>query len=105
MSDDDTSDGDYFKALREYTKRQKRYRLKANTAELLRLKIPFVSKCDGVHLVIAERWDFWPSTGKWFDRVKSKRGHDFQTLLSSITAAYPEIKSCLISIKSPSQAH
>lgn len=85
-ADEEMSDGDFYKALRDVTKNEKRARLKASTDELVRLGIDFVSKNDGVHLIISNRWDFWPSTGKWFDRVRMKRGHNLETLLTSINA-------------------
>lgn len=83
---------DFYRAMKEDGRRAKYDHLVANTAELERRKIPFASKNDGLHLIIADRWDFWPSTGKWFDKVRMKRGHDIESLLSSITAVLPGYK-------------
>lgn len=91
-ADPEIEDKELYKFLRDHARCEKRDRLKANTAELERRKIPFAAKNDGVHLIIADRWDFWPSTGKWFDRTRMKRGHDLQPLLSSITAVLPGYK-------------
>lgn len=91
-SDPEIEDDNFFKALRDHTRNEKRERLKANTAELERRKIPFTAKNGGVHIIIADRWDFWPSTGKWFDRTRMKRGHGLQSLLASITAVLPGYK-------------
>lgn len=30
--------------------------------------LPFTSHNDGVHLIVDERYDFWPGTGKWVRR-------------------------------------
>lgn len=83
---------DFYRAMKEDGRREKYDRLKTNTAELGRRKIPFASKNNGLHLIIADRWDFWPSTGKWFDKVRMKRGHDIESLLASITTVLPGYK-------------
>lgn len=40
-----------------------------STEHLLRENIPFVSKHDGRHLIVAGAWDFIPSTGKYTERT------------------------------------
>jgi hypothetical protein len=60
--------GDMFRERREWSK-QKRAQNRQNSVELLTEKnIPFKSSNGNVHIVVAERYDFWPGTGLWSDR-------------------------------------
>lgn len=54
---------------RRVAQQAKRAENKAKSTDILQREgVPFVSKNDGVHLIVAGRWDFWPSTGKWQER-------------------------------------
>jgi len=35
---------------------------------LLEAGIPFQERNNGAHLIVADRFDFWPGTGKWIER-------------------------------------
>lgn len=60
--------GEMFRERREHSK-MKRAQNRQNSVELLTEKnIPFTSNNGNVHLVVAERYDFWPGTGLWSDR-------------------------------------
>lgn len=57
-----------FRERREQSK-LKRAQNRQNSVELLTEKnIPFTTNNGNVHLVVAERYDFWPGTGLWLDR-------------------------------------
>lgn len=43
--------------------------------------IPFESKNFGVHLIVMNRWDFWPSTGLFIDRKNQRRNRGVRNLL------------------------
>lgn len=38
----------------------------------------------GSHVVIQERWDFWPTTGRWKDRTTHQQGNGVQALLQAV---------------------
>lgn len=60
--------GDIFRERRA-AQQAKRAANKAKSTDILtREGIPFVAKNDGVHLIVAGRWDFYPSTGKFVAR-------------------------------------
>lgn len=40
----------------------------AATAKLTELGIEFASRNGGLHLIVQDRWDYFPSTGKYIDR-------------------------------------
>ncbi len=57
--------GEIFNALREKGKAKRARNRDMAQAELRRRGIPFTVHNDGAHLVVAERYDFWPGTGLW----------------------------------------
>ena len=64
--------GDDFRALRQYQKDKRAKNTKASTEILAENRIEFESKNFGAHLIITGakgKIDFWPSTGKWRDRI------------------------------------
>lgn len=76
--------GDLWRDVREESQ-QRRGRNRAHGEHLLRHRgVPFVSHSNGVHLVVAERFDYWPGTGLWIERSTGKRGRGIRNLLSEV---------------------
>lgn len=76
--------GEYYKERREANKKH-RYAHHAAALVLLNdANIHYESKNDGLHLVIAARWDLWPSTGKWRDRKTNTYNHGVKKLIAII---------------------
>lgn len=70
-----------YAGLREVSK-QKRRDNRESSAELLkRFGVSFELKNKGAHLIVADRWDFWPGTGLFIDRKNQKRGRGVFRLL------------------------
>jgi hypothetical protein len=55
-------------------RKMRRENMARSTAELQARGIPFTSHNNGVHLVVAGAWDFWPSTGPWISRQVGPSG-------------------------------
>lgn len=72
---------------REVKKRgqEKRANNRDRSTEILVLAgIPFVSKNNGAHLIVAERFDFWPGTGLWMERGKAQKHRGIRSLVARI---------------------
>jgi len=41
---------------------------------------------DGTHVRVLNRFDFWPSSGKWYDSETGRRGHHISSLIAYATA-------------------
>ena len=67
--------GDIFKSYKGVGQQKRKSNIINSTDLLKQNKIKFISKNNGIHLIINE-FDFWPSTGKYFNRKtkKYKRG-------------------------------
>ena len=46
--------------------------------------IQFVSKNGGAHLIVAERYDFWPGTGLWMARGDKSKSRGVKRLIQRI---------------------
>lgn len=74
--------GDLYRDLKE-DRRRKKLSNAANSLALLKLKqVPYrILNALNWHLLIDERIDFWPSTGKWRERQTGKQGRGVQNLI------------------------
>lgn len=54
----------------------------AGTSLLKEFAIPFESKNGGAHLIVDNRFDYWPSTGKFLDRKNGRYDIGVRNLLS-----------------------
>lgn len=73
-----------YSALRNY-RSIKRYQNKTSSTEILiKHEIPFVSKNNGVHLIVSNRYDYWPSTGLYINRKTGKRKRGVFNLIKEI---------------------
>lgn len=80
----DVEEKKYYRSLREQSK-EIRDKNRKNAALLLNAEnIAFQSKNHGAHLIIANRWDLWPGTGKWRDRKVNKYSHGLTSLIKLI---------------------
>jgi len=61
-------DSNYFKVLTDLGRERREHNKTCSTVLLAEKKIPFVLKNNGVHLIVADRFDFWPSTGLFMER-------------------------------------
>jgi hypothetical protein len=76
-----TDGGDYWRDMRGYWQAKRRSNLVQSTAILECAGVPFKSKNNGVHLIVKDRWDYWPSTGLFIDRQTKKKGRGIKNLL------------------------
>lgn len=74
---------DDLRALKEVNKEQRAAALETNKAKIKALGVT-VQELSPHHLRIAGRFDFWPSTEKWWDRKLNKRGSGIDKLLQLI---------------------
>lgn len=72
--DDDPDMGEQWRAYKSERQQKRRDNMASSTAELQARGIPFTSHNNGVHLVVAGAWDFWPSTGLWMSRQPGPNG-------------------------------
>ena len=80
-----TSDiAETFAAVRARS-RERRALNRAKSASLLRKAgVQIVERNGGAHLILEGRWDAWPGTGLWQDRVTKTRGRGVLELLRHI---------------------
>lgn len=81
MSDETT---EVYRALREWKKTEKQASLKSGREALEAAGVAFQVKNAGYHYVVSHEGrtvDYWPSTGRWRERVTGEPGN-FQTLNS-----------------------
>lgn len=84
MTDDELSDTEVWREHKKLS-REKRAANRDRSTEILVLAgIKFMSKNDGAHLIVAERFDFWPGTGLWMERGKSAKQHGIRSLIKRI---------------------
>jgi len=79
--------GESFEGWKEESQERKRRNLEQSTKILEDRGILFESKNGGVHIIIKaerEKFDFWPSTGKFTSRVTKKSGRGVFKLLKII---------------------
>jgi hypothetical protein len=73
--------GDDFRAWKEHRQERRRENLRNSTAILEREGIPFTSHNNGVHLIVLNKWNFYPSTGLFIDRETGEQGRGVFNLL------------------------
>lgn len=80
--------GEIFNALREKRKAERNARADKAPEMIARLRdaghdVRQLS-ADGPHLRVAERFDFWPSTGRWVGLKSRARGSGIKSLLRAL---------------------
>jgi len=76
--------GEDFKAWHEHKKAKKHRNQLSSTELLIEFGIKFESFNSGNHLYVAERFDFWPSTGKWIERKTQRHGRGYRKLINAL---------------------
>jgi hypothetical protein len=76
---------DLYKALRAHRRERSRTLCEDNIATLRKEEIAY-QVCNPAipHLLVAGRFDFWPSTGKWNLRGRVLKGYGVDTLIEEI---------------------
>lgn len=74
--DDWDNMGDLFRAHHARQQEKRAKNREDSTAMLTERGIFFTAHNDGAHLIVADRWDFWPGTGKF----KERRGRPGKSL-------------------------
>lgn len=73
-----------FRAMNAESKRRRRVNTENSTQLLQSHNIPFDSRNDGSHLIVAG-YDFWPSTGLFISRdTEKRRGRGVKNLIKLI---------------------
>ena len=85
--------GDFWRDANGYYQAKRRSNLDSSTGIMERSGVPFVSKNNGVHLIVADRWDYWPSTGLFIDRRTKKKGRGVNNLLRHARAALKNMEN------------
>jgi hypothetical protein len=78
--------GEFWNDVRAYRQAKRAANLDSSTDILGRSGIPYVSKNNGVHLIVANKWDYWPSTGLFIERGTGRKGRGVRNLMRSYYA-------------------
>lgn len=84
MSDNEVSDTEMWREHKRQRQDKRASNRDRSTEILVLANIKFVSKNNGAHLVVAERFDFWPGTGLWMERGKAKKYRGIRSLIERI---------------------
>ena len=80
--------GETWKAFKDIKKKESSEKKKSNLDYALNTlkekRIPFRKNNGGIHLVIDCRFDYWPTTGKFINRVTKKKGRGLINLLKEV---------------------
>jgi hypothetical protein len=80
----DAETKEYYGSLREQNQEKHERNRRYATILLDAENVKFVPKNHGAHIIIANRWDLWPGTGKWRDRKVNKYSHGLGNLIKLI---------------------
>jgi hypothetical protein len=82
--------GDFFKDTEGYFKERNVERKSNNLRKALSLLkqhgVSFESKNSGIHLIVAETYDYWPTTEKFIERNTKKKGRGIFNLLKRLSS-------------------
>ena len=73
--------GDIFGAMKQHGQRKRRSNLENSTDILMENQIHFESKNNGIHLIVQNEFDFYPSTGLFKNRKTNKKGRGIFSLI------------------------
>lgn len=76
-------------AERQMSQDKRRRNREFSTNLLAQRGVPFVVKNEGAHLIVADRFDFWPGTGLFTDRVSGRSDRGVRKLLRQLQAGLP----------------
>jgi len=75
--------GELFSSLKEERRIKKLSNLEQSTNTLKERNISFISKNNGIHLIVGN-FDFYPSTGKFINRITKKDGRGIFNLIKKL---------------------
>lgn len=78
-----------YAAIKADSRQRKERNRAGGHARLTELGIPFTEKNGGVHLIVAARWDYWPSTGLWICRTTKRSERGIRSLIKEIQRVIP----------------
>jgi hypothetical protein len=73
--------GEYWKDVNDYYQAKRCSNTIHSTEILKRAGVQFESYNNGAHLIVSGKFDFWPSTGLFIDRITRKRNRGIHNLL------------------------
>lgn len=83
--DDDTTEGDIWRDIRQARKEKKQSNTEQSLALLQRKNIPYRTLDATVrHYRVSEVWDFWPSTGKFRHMRTGESGRGVLQLIKKL---------------------
>jgi hypothetical protein len=74
---------EYYTSLRVQSSEKRANNRAYATTRLDTVGIKYEIKNKGAHIIIADRWDFWPGTGKWRDRKHNKYSRGIESLIKA----------------------
>ena len=74
--------GEVFNAMREHSKQKRANNRQSSKAMLDAHNIRYVTKNIDAHLIVEDRIDFWPGTGKWIVRGEKKHRRGVKKLIA-----------------------
>jgi hypothetical protein len=89
--------GDYFRDVDAAMRADKELRLEETMEILSHSGLPFENHDCGRHLIFRygkHVIDFWPTTGRWFDRKTNRRGRWIERLLTYMLAPSASRSTC-----------
>lgn len=81
--------GEIFTAMRQASQEKRAKNRERSQALLVKAGIQFTTHNNGAHLVVAERYDFWPGTGYWRARGENTARRGVHKLIARILATQP----------------
>ncbi len=81
--------GDDFRALREEGKERRERNREHGPVVLQREGISYVSHNAGAHLVVESRFDYWPGTGLFIDRITRLQHRGVRALVQRVKDTRP----------------
>jgi len=74
---------EYYTALRVQSSKKREDNRAYAIKRLDTVGVKYETKNKGLHIIIADRWDFWPGTGKWRDRKCNKYCRGIESLIKA----------------------
>lgn len=65
--------GEFWNDVRSVYAAKRKQNTETSTDILLKNNIKFESKNNGVHLIVEDRFDFWPATGLFIERKTNRK--------------------------------
>jgi hypothetical protein len=73
--------GEFWNDVRSFQVAKRGHNAESSTKILKNKGVSFESKNNGAHLIVENRFDFWPSTGLFIERKTNRKGRGVFNLL------------------------